>query len=319
MQWASVHCLPLLILGGGSNLVVADEGYPGLVLQVASRGIKTKSVGDTVELTAAAGEIWDDLVALTVERGWAGVECLSGIPGRVGATPMQNVGAYGQDVAETLIKLEALERASGRKLTLAGKECDFAYRSSRFRQADRDRYLVLSVTLRLRPGGSPCLRYAELATTLTARGVDRPTLRDVRQAVLTLRRAKSMIVDPGDPESRSVGSFFTNPVVAIAEAAALESQVRRSGLLAQGERMPSYSAPDGRAKLSAAWLIERAGFPRGYTSGGVGISTRHALALVNRGGTAREMVELARRIRRAVQERFGISLDPEPVLVGLSL
>jgi len=319
VKWASARGLPLLVLGGGSNLVIADEGFPGLVLQVATRGIETRAVGDSVELTAAAGEEWDDVVALAVERGWAGLECLSGIPGRVGATPVQNVGAYGQDVAQTLVRLEALDRASGRRLRFSREECGFAYRSSRFKQADLNRYLLLAVTFRLRHQGPPCVGYSELSAFLSARGIERPALADVRQAVLQLRRNKSMVIDPADPESRSVGSFFTNPVVEVEQAATVEACLRQAGHLGQSERMPSYPAPDGRAKLSAAWLIERAGFPKGYTSGGAGISAHHSLALVNRGGTAREIVDLAHQIRRVVQERFGISLEPEPVLVGLTL
>ncbi len=318
--WAATRGLPLLILGGGSNLVVADEGFPGLVLHLATRGVEKRVVGDAVELTVAAGEEWDDVVALAVDRGWAGIECLSGIPGRVGATPIQNVGAYGQEIAETLLRLEALDLASGERATFCREECGFTYRNSRFKQDDRNRYVLLSATFRLRPQGPPSVRYPELVTYLSDRGLERPSLGDVRQAVLALRRRKAMVFDPGDPDSRSVGSFFTNPIVEAAQAAAIEAHLRRAGLLTEDDRMPSFPASDGRSKLSAAWLIERAGFPKGYASGGVGISARHSLALVNRGGgTARDIVELARRIRGAVHERFGIDLEPEPVLVGLAL
>ena len=320
VRWASARGLPLLILGGGSNLVVADEGFPGLVLHLATGGIETQGDGDWVELTAAAGEGWDDVVALAVARGWAGLECLSGIPGRVGATPIQNVGAYGQEIAETLVRLEALDRVTLRRLVLSHGECGFAYRDSRFKRADRNRHVLLSVTFRLRVQGPPSVRYPELAAYLSDQGLERPTLHDLRQAVLALRRRKSMVFDPDDPESHSVGSFFTNPVVDTALATGLEAQLRQSGLLGEGERVPSFPAAGGRCKLSAAWLIESAGFPKGYAHGGVGISNRHALALVNRGGgTAREIVELARQIRNEVHERFGISLEPEPVLVGLEL
>lgn len=318
--WAAARRLPLLILGGGSNLVVADEGFPGLVLHLATRGVETRVAGDSVELTAAAGEEWDDVVALAVERGWAGLECLSGIPGRVGATPIQNVGAYGQEIAETLLGLEALDLASGRRATFSRDECGFAYRTSRFKQADRNRYVLLSASFRLRAQGPPSVRYLELATFLSAQGIEHPTLGDVRQAVLALRQRKSMVFHPGDPESRSVGSFFTNPIVEAAQASAIETQLRQAGVLTEDDRMPSFPAPDGRSKLSAAWLIERAGFSKGYACGGVGISKRHALALVNRGGgTAREIVDLARRIRHGVHESFGIRLETEPVLVGLEL
>jgi UDP-N-acetylmuramate dehydrogenase len=238
----------------------------------------------------------------------------------VGATPIQNVGAYGQEVAETLLRVEALDRFSLRRLAFSRDECGFAYRNSRFRQADRNRCVLLSATFRLRVQGPPSVRYPELAAYLSDGGLERPTLHDLRQATLTLRRRKAMVFDPDDPESHSVGSFFTNPVVETAVAKVLEAQLQKSGLLDKGERMPSFPAADGRSKLSAAWLIERAGFPKGHAHGGVGISNRHALALVNRGGgTAREIVELARRIRDRVHERFGIVLEPEPVLVGLEL
>jgi UDP-N-acetylmuramate dehydrogenase len=314
--WAGERGLELLVLGGGSNLLVADAGFDGLVLEVALRGVDWRESGGDVQLSAAAGEDWDALVALGVERGWAGFECLSGIPGRVGATPIQNVGAYGQDVGQTLTSVTAWDRSSQARAVLEAAQCGFGYRHSRFKAGDRERFVILEVSYSLRRGGAPALRYAELERYLAEHGCTRPALADVREAVLALRRRKAMLLDPADPNTRSVGSFFVNPVVSAQEHAALEAAERRLGL-GQGERMPAFPASGGAVKLSAAWLIERAGFRRGERRGDVGISERHCLALVNRGGgTAAEVVSLAREIRARVRDRFGITLQPEPVLVG---
>ena len=255
LAWAKTHGVAFRVLGGGSNLVVADAGVDALVVKLALRGISTREVGGVIELTAAAGEPWDTLVALAVERGWAGLECLSGIPGLVGATPIQNVGAYGQEVSETLTTLRALDTTSGRIVTLAHADCGFAYRDSRFKSAEPGRFVVLSVTCRLVPGGEPCVRYAELERHLTARGVASPSLHDVRESVLAVRRSKSMVVDAGDENRRSCGSFFTNTIVTEADA-------DRVARITGGAAMPRWPQPDGRVKLSSAWLIERAGFSR---------------------------------------------------------
>ncbi len=320
VEWARARNLPLLVLGGGSNVVLADEGHPGLVLHLVTRGIETRPVGETVEVTAEAGEPWDSLVAAAVEQGWAGVECLSGIPGLVGATPIQNVGAYGQEVGETVSAVEALDLQTGRVCRLTNAQCGFAYRDSRFKSADRGRFIVLRVTYALRPGGPPAVRYAELARNLEERGLGAPSLADVREAVIGLRRRKSMVLDPEDPNSRSVGSFFTNPIVPAAVADELETVLRRDGILREGEHPPRFPAGDGRVKLSAAWLIERAGLARGYQRGNVGLSSRHTLAIVNRGGAAAsEVVALAREVRERVHDRFGVTLVPEPVFVNVSL
>ncbi len=311
VDWAARRGLPLRVLGGGSNLVVADAGVEGLVLRVALRGVTSRPAAGSVEVTAAAGEPWDALVAEAVARGWAGLECLSGIPGLVGATPIQNVGAYGQEVAETVAAVRALDRAAGRIVSLPAEACGFAYRDSAFKSATPDRYVVLAVTYRLAPGGPPAVRYAELARHLEARGAARPSLADVRAAVLAIRRAKSMVLDdPGDENRRSCGSFFVNPVVSAEDAARVAA---RAGDAA----MPRWPEPDGRVKLSAAWLIERAGFRRGERDGPVGLSSRHALAIVaHEGARARDVVRLARRIRAGVEARFGVRLVPEPVFWG---
>jgi UDP-N-acetylmuramate dehydrogenase len=249
-------------------------------------------------------------VQLSVARGWAGFECLSGIPGLVGATPMQNVGAYGQDVSETVTLVRALDTTSRRIMTFENRECRFSYRDSLFRSHEPGRYVILSVAYRLRPGGSPTVRYADVEKDLAAREIDKPSLEDVRASVIAIRRSKSMVLDSTDSNRRSCGSFFTNPIIPDAELAAVESRA--------GDRaMPRWPLPGGQVKLSAAWLIERAGFARGDADGRVGISTKHTLALINRGGaTARDVLRFATRIKRGVLDRFGISLRPEPVFVG---
>jgi UDP-N-acetylmuramate dehydrogenase len=317
LRYAHEHGLPLLVLGGGSNLVVADDGFPGLVLHVALRGRTVTSAPDGVVLTAAAGEDWDPLVAYAVERGLAGIECLSGIPGRVGATPIQNVGAYGQEVRETIDHVEALDVRSGELVTFTNEDCRFAYRDSRFKQEDRGRYLVTSVTFRLRPDAAPAVRYADLEKKLAADGIASPTLADVRRAVLEVRRSKSMVIDPQDENRRSVGSFFMNPIVT--EEAWRELEPRLRSAVPAGARVPAYPGPAG-VKLSAAWLIEQAGLEKGLRRQGAGISTRHTLAIVNCGDArARDVLELAREIRGRVRDRFGVTLVPEPVFVGLTL
>jgi len=320
LAWAAERKRPVFVLGGGSNVVIADQGYDGLVLDVRLRGIEATSVDGHVELRAGAGEDWDPLVQLAVEKGWAGIECLSGIPGRVGATPIQNVGAYGQDVSATISKVDALDLTTGEIASFTNAECRFAYRNSRFKREDRGRYLILAVTFRLEPGGAPAVRYADLEKTLAAGGGSQPTLPDVREAVVSIRRRKSMVIDPDDPNRRSVGSFFMNPIVPEAARRRIQDTLRAQGNGEAADAMPSWPAGDGQVKLSAAWLIERAGLRRGYRKGNVGISTNHTLAIVNcGGGTAGEVVELAREIRGRVLDRFGMTLVPEPVFVNLDL
>jgi UDP-N-acetylmuramate dehydrogenase len=302
---------PVLVLAGGSNLVVADEGFPGTVVHVLTRGVEPTAHG---RVTVAAGEPWDGFVAACVQRGVAGVECLSGIPGSVGATPIQNVGAYGQEVAEVVERVRVYDRALGTVIDLPPGECGFAYRSSRFKR-EPGRWVVLSVSFALRPGepAGP-IRYAELARALGVEPGATAALDETREAVLALRRGKGMVIDPADPDSVSAGSFFTNPILTVEAFAALEART--------DEHPPAWPEPDGRhVKTSAAWLIERAGFQTGYGDPEtIAISSKHTLALTNRGaGTAAQLIALAREIRDGVRERFGVELVNEPVLVGLSL
>jgi UDP-N-acetylmuramate dehydrogenase len=322
LRWAGTRGLPVLVLGGGSNVVVADAGFDGLVIRVASRGRAYVSSGAEVLATVAAGEPWDDFVADAVARGLAGVECLSGIPGLAGATPIQNVGAYGQEVSDTLRAVRALERTSGAVVELSPLDCAFGYRDSAFRRAP-ERFVVLDVTFALRPGGAPTLRYRELADALAASSEGRsptPTLAEARAAVLALRRRKSMVIDAADPNRRSVGSFFTNPIVAEVAADELAARAAAAGVVGAASEVPRWPAGPGRVKLSAGWLIEHAGIVKGWRRGAVGVSTRHALALVHHGGgTTAALVALAREVRDAVAARFGVTLAPEPILVGTTL
>jgi UDP-N-acetylmuramate dehydrogenase len=315
LRWAEARGLPALILGGGSNVVIADRGWDGLVIRIATRGRRFEdAAGGAVALTAAAGEPWDDVVAEAVARGLGGLECLSGIPGLVGATPIQNVGAYGQEVADTIRSVKVLDRRSKRVLELPPGACSFAYRDSAFKH-DPDFFVVLAVTFALRPGGAPTLRYRELADALA--GGAAPTLADVRAAVLALRRKKSMLIVDGDPNRRSVGSFFTNPVVSAAAAEAVAARAVALGAVASPDEMPRWPAPGGAVKLSAGWLIERAGIRKGLRRGPVGVSTAHALALVHLGGgSTAALLELAREVGDAVHARFGMTLLPEPTMIG---
>jgi UDP-N-acetylmuramate dehydrogenase len=305
---------PVLVLGGGSNLVVADRGFQGTVIEVATRGVEIDATEEAscggAMITVAAGESWDEVVELAVERGWVGVEALSGIPGSVGATPIQNVGAYGQEVSQTIARVRVWDRTLRGVRTFASADCNFGYRTSRFK-ADRldswgGRHVVLSVTFQLRQGdlGAP-VAYAELARALGVELGERAPLSDVRRAVLALRGGKGMVLEPNDHDTWSAGSFFTNPVV---DATAVP------------DGAPAWPQPDGRVKTSAAWLIDHAGFAKGYGTGNVALSSKHPLALTNRGGaTTDELLALAREVRDGVAERFGIVLVNEPVLVGCEL
>jgi UDP-N-acetylmuramate dehydrogenase len=297
---------PLLVLGGGSNLVVADEGFDGTVLQVATRGVAVAPLAEHA-LQVEAGVDWDHVVRLTVEEGYAGLEALSGIPGRVGAAPIQNVGAYGQEVAQTVAWVRVLDRSTHDVVLLDPQECGFGYRDSVFKRSDR--YVVLAVAFALEHSrlGAP-VRYAELARRLGVEVGVRVPATDVRAAVLELRRGKGMVLDAEDHDTWSAGSFFTNPLLAPEEAATLP------------EDAPRWPTDDGRVKTSAAWLIEQAGIGKGHGAGAARVSTKHTLALTNRGGaTTAELLELAREIRAAVLDRFGVTLVAEPVLVGAEL
>jgi UDP-N-acetylmuramate dehydrogenase len=309
LQWAEARGLPAAILGGGSNLVVSDAGFDGLVVRIATRGIRFERTGAEVQVTAAAGEPWDPLCAESVGRGLGGIECLSGIPGLVGATPIQNVGAYGQEVAETIRSVRVLERGTWRTRELPPADCRFDYRDSAFKH-DPERYVVLGVTFALRPAAAPALRYRELAEALAT--TPRPTLAEARATVVALRRRKSMLVVPDDPNRRSAGSFFTNPIV---DAQQAEAVAARAG--AEAASMPRWPASGGRVKLSAGWLIERAGIGRGLRRGAVGVSSAHALALVHHGGgTTAALLALAGEVAGAVRARFGVELVPEPTFLG---
>ena len=311
VSWSAAQGLPLAVLGGGSNVVVSDAGFDGLVVRMAIRGTAFREDGTVY---AAAGEPWDAFVEATVARGWAGLECLAGIPGSVGATPIQNVGAYGQEVAETIREVRVLDRATRAIVTLSAAKCAFGYRDSLFRR-NPDAYVVLGATFALRPGGAPSMRYRELSDALAA--VPNPSLATVSATVRALRRKKSMVIDPAAPNRRSVGSFFTNPVLDGAAFAALATRAFVAGVVAAPSDVPRFVAPDGKVKVPAAWLIERAGFTKGLRRGPVGISSAHALALIHHGGgTTAALQALAEEIRAAVDARFGVTLREEPISLG---
>ena len=305
--WARDRGTSLFVLGGGSNVVIADEGIDGMVLQVALSGMAfARNGGDTL-VTAGGGERWDDVVAAAVDRGLAGIECLSGIPGTVGGTPIQNVGAYGQEISDTIDHVLVYDTTAGEATTLSARACGFTYRMSRFKREDAGRFVVCRVTFRLREG-APTTTYPDIVSHLERAGVSSPSVAAVRGAVLDVRRRKGMVISD-DPDSRSVGSFFMNPIITAPE-------YEHVAALA-GARPPAFPTAGARVKVSAAWLIERAGFQRGEVDGAAGISGKHTLALINRGGaTARDVLRLAARIKRQVGERFGVSLSPEPVFVG---
>jgi UDP-N-acetylmuramate dehydrogenase len=324
---------PVLLLGGGSNLVIADDGFPGTVIHVASRGVDSRPAGSGdgfSDVTVAAGEDWDAVVASTVAEGLAGLECLSGIPGKAGATPFQNVGAYGQEVAESIASVRVFDRTAGDLFTLENGQCEFSYRNSLFK-ASGGRYVVTAVTFRLHadPLSRP-VRYAELASELGVELGERAPVGEVRSAVLKIRARKGMVVDPGDPDTRSAGSFFTNPVISPADF----ERVRKAAsgiasVAATGRPVPNFPAgppgPGGPSgdlvKVPAAWLIEHAGFGKGYGAPGPArVSSKHTLALTNaNGATTGDLLALAREIVSGVRDVFGVTLTPEPILVGVEL
>jgi UDP-N-acetylmuramate dehydrogenase len=320
VRWAAERGLPLCVLGGGSNVLFGDGGFDGLVLRIATRGLRFQPDGAEVLVHAAAGEPWDPLVSEAVARDLGGIECLAGIPGLVGATPIQNVGAYGQEVAATIRAVRALDRATGEVVVMSADDCEFEYRDSRFKRHS-DRHVVLEVTFALDPGAAPEVRYRELGDALAARagaGAGAADLGVVAATVRALRRRKSMLLDDAsDPNRRSAGSFFLNPVMSTAEAEAVAARAVESGAARSPAEIPRFPAGTDRVKLSAAWLVEGAGFPKGSRRGAVGVSSRHALALVHHGGgRSADLLALARDIRAAVAARFGVTLVPEPVLVG---
>lgn len=306
---------PVLVLAGGSNVVIADDGFDGTVVLVRTRGVRRRRAGERALVTAQAGEPWGELVALLIDDGLAGVECLAGIPGSAGATPIQNVGAYGQEVAGTIVSVRVLDRRDGEVRDLAPDQCGFGYRTSVFKHAAD--HVVLAVTFVLASGGGTGepVRYAELAGALGVEPGQRAPLAAIRDAVLELRRGKGMLLDAGDHDTWSAGSFFTNPLLDAGAADALDQRVAER--LGADVRAPRFPDAGGGVKTSAAWLIEHAGFAKGDRRGAVGISAKHALALTNRGGaTTRELLVLAHEIAAGVERDFGVALRPEPVLVG---
>ena len=309
VAFATDRRLPLFILGGGSNLLVSDAGFPGLVLRIALQGIASTNEDDRFIVSAAAGEDWDGLVAYAVAANAAGVECLSGIPGTVGGTPVQNVGAYGQEVSQTIVTVRAFDRKSLRFVDLPAANCGFSYRRSIFNSTQRERYVVSRVDYALRKDAPANIVYADLTRYFAARNGAAPTLAEVREAVRSIRAQKGMLLMPGDADCRSAGSFFKNPVVPVTVLDLLAEE-----LSIEKRSIPAYPARDGEVKLSAAWLIERAGYQKGYALGKAGISSRHTLALINRGGaSAAEVTTLRDRVTDTIAERFGIRLEPEPV------
>ncbi|HEY1532773.1 MAG TPA: UDP-N-acetylmuramate dehydrogenase [Polyangiaceae bacterium] len=311
LAWANARSLEVRLLGGGSNVVVADAGFAGLVIELGMRGISVTDQRGAVEVRAAAGEPWDDFVAAMVSRGYQGLECLSGIPGRVGATPIQNVGAYGQDVSETISQVKTVDCVSGMERSFSNEACQFSYRDSFFKSVEPGRFVVTEVSFLLKPGAAAAIRYAELERHFKEQGTAAPSLAEVRDSVVRLRRHKSMVLDPSDPNCRSCGSFFMNPVLSASAFCAFCERARGEG------DVPSFPQADGRVKLSAGWLIEHAGLPRGTRDGAVGLSTKHALALVaHAGARAEDVLRLARTVQQTVRTRFAVELSAEPVFWG---
>ncbi len=317
VRFAQERKVPLFVLGGGSNLLVSDAGFDGLVLRLAAHAEKhERKEGDCVVLRVGAGETWDDVVLYAVDRNYAGIECLAGIPGEVGGTPVQNVGAYGQEVAETIVRVRAHDLQTGKLVNLEHEDCRFGYRRSLFNTEARGRYIVTAVTYKLRPGGEPALRYADVKQHFAAeleRG-EKPTLRQVYDGVRSIREQKGMLVGQGGPDGRSAGSFFKNPIV---PSSSLPQIAIESGY--RTEEIPQYRAGEGMVKLAAAWLVEQAGFHKGYAMGRAAISSRHTLALVNLGDAkAVELIALRDAVVSAVQNKFSIRLEQEPVMLGFS-
>lgn len=306
---ATARNLRLFVLGSGSNLVISDQGWAGLALKIAIRGIDCRRENGNVIFDAGAGEEWDALVATAVRQDCAGIECLSGIPGTVGGTPVQNVGAYGQEVSETISEVQALDLSCGEVVTLCAKACGFEYRKSIFNTTEAGRYIILRVSYALRPGGAPKIEYADLKRLFD--GKNSPTLAETREAVRQIRHSKAMLIVPGDEDARSAGSFFKNPVMTEAEYSRLSEIAASRGL-----KLPRFDTPAG-VKVPAAWLVEQSGMQKGTARGRVGISRRHALAVVNRGGaTADDVLALKNEIQQRVLDAFGVELVPEPVFVG---
>ena len=315
IEYAKRQEAPLTILAGGSNVVISDAGIAGLVVHLNTKGVVFENDGDRVLAKVAAGENWNDFVEAAVARNLAGVECLGGIPGSVGATPIQNVGAYGQEVSDSIVSVTVIERATGKRHRILNKDCHFAYRDSRFKSSPEE-FIVSSVEFELIPDGAPALRYGDLTRRLSELSAQ-PTLQQTRTQVIALRRAKSMVIDPADENHRSAGSFFTNPIVPreLADEAIRRALSKR--IITEAAQVPQYPAKEGLVKLAAGWLIEKSGTQKGTRSVNVGISTKHALALVHHGGgTTRELLAFADRVAKKVHVEFGIRLEREPRFLG---
>jgi UDP-N-acetylmuramate dehydrogenase len=314
VTYAFARRLPLFVLGGGSNLVVSDSGWPGLVLKVSLAGVEFEGDRQKMLFHASAGESWDDLVALTVRKNCGGMECLSGIPGTVGGTPVQNVGAYGQEVSQTIARVHVFEIATGKFMDLSNSDCSFSYRSSIFNSTRRSEFIVLQVSYRLSRNAEPRIEYADVKKFFAATNIENPTLQQVRNAVRSIRQSKAMLLVEGDEDCRSAGSFFKNPIISAAEADRIQSLAEQR---TPGKTMPRYPAADGQVKLAAAWLVEQSGFSKGYSLGPVGISRKHTLAIVNRGGaTAKDILAFKDEIEKKVFDLWGVTLQPEPVFIG---
>ncbi|MBI2427835.1 MAG: UDP-N-acetylmuramate dehydrogenase [Ignavibacteriales bacterium] len=317
LEFARTKNIRTHILGGGSNTVFSDEGFDGLVAKIDLKGISFVEEGNDVLVTAKGGEDWEKLVKMCVEKGYAGIECLSGIPGSVGATPIQNVGAYGQEVKDTIIEVKALDSLAFEEISFSNPDCQFSYRMSRFKIHDAGKYIITEVGFRLKKNGRPTINYPEVKKVveatipLSSLADGRASLEAVRNVVLSLRKKKSMVIDPDDPNTRSVGSFFMNPVVENDQFSVVSAQWKRIG---DGSEVPSF-AFGNKKKIPAAWLIEKSGFHKGYVKDGIGISENHTLALVNRGGTTAALLALANEIQEGVGKKFGIRLEREPVVI----
>lgn len=314
-QFAEQNNLKIFVLGGGSNVLIADEGFDGLVLQVALKGISSAAKeDDKVYVTAGAGEDWDEFVAFCVDKNFAGIECLSGIPGFVGGTPVQNVGAYGQEVSETIVSVRCFNRKAKKIDDLLNHQFGFAYRTSIFNTTEKNRYIVLSVTFVLQQNGAAKILYRDLQNYFKDK---KPNLQETRRAVIAIRAAKSMVIENADENSKSVGSFFKNPIVSREKFEQIKNKAKNLKIIEEAENIPNYQVDDQSVKIPAAWLIEKSGFHKGFKFGNVGISTKHTLAIVNLGNaSAKDVLKLKEEIQNNVKQKFDIQLMPEPVFIG---
>ena len=319
MEFARARRCEVFILGGGSNLVVSDSGFPGVVIKIEIAGIEPLDGKGSGKFSVGAGVEWDIFVQHCVQEGLAGIECLSGIPGTVGAAPVQNIGAYGEDVSEVISRIVALDRVTNRIIELNAGECQFTYRRSIFNTSHKNRYIILNVIFALRTDGQSRIHYPDIQKRFTGSATP-PGIGEVREAVIQTRQAKAMILRDADPDTKSVGSFFKNPVLDLDIIERMETEAHTRGILGSSDTIPRFPAAPGKEKLPAAWLVEHAGFHKGYVHKNAGISSRHALAIINRGGaTAQEIVDLMRLVQARVQEVFGVELHPEPVFVGFGV